>query len=199
MVIKCPVCGAHVPENVAVEIPHASGVEHYCSIRCAESVEAWSDKPTRTLPQPPHRILVAVDGSGPSLRATELAASLASVTGASIQLLHAINPRMRLLQLGAARGAGSALGVDSEKVEEHVRQDAATQLERCREICRLAGVEATTCIEVKPPARAIADEVDKFDLVVMGSRGIDALSNTSPGSLSHRIISEIQKPVLVVH
>jgi len=57
-VLKCPVCGSHVPVEAAVEIPVAGERVRFCSVRCAEAGEAQaagddSGKPAR--PEPTRR------------------------------------------------------------------------------------------------------------------------------------------------
>jgi len=176
-------------------------------VRCAISTETQQEraagpKPAsaRALPPAPRAIVVAVDGSGPSLRAVELATSLAKVSGGSLTLLYAIDPSLiRLLPLDGTFGGATRLGVDIAKMEEAMRKDAVAQLERCGHICEAAGVEHVGRVEMKPPVRAIADAAEKADLVVMGSRGLGAFAGAAIGSLSHRVIGETRKPVLVVH
>ncbi len=201
MVAKCPVCGAHVPTAVAVEILTGDSVERFCSLRCAVSADpnpTCKVRPT-ALPQPPKRILVAVDGSGPSLRATELAAAMAAAMGGEIELLHAIDPNVIRALPREPMSAGRRLGFHAGEVEAYLREETETQLERYRKVCEAADVKVTSRIETKPPARAIAEAAEEFDLIVMGSRGLDALSGAALGSLSHRVIAETRRPVLVVH
>lgn len=209
MMLKCPVCGAHVPEEAAVELPTATGPERYCSLRCGISSETERERaagPTppapavHALPPAPRAIVVAVDGSGPSLRAVELAVSIAKVTGGRLTLIHAIDPALiRLLPLDSAFAGATRLGLDIGLMEETLRKDAVLQLERCGRICEGAGVEYIGRVVMEPPTRAIADAAEKADLVVMGSRGLGAFSGAALGSLSHRVIGETSKPVLVVH
>jgi len=57
-VIKCPVCGSHVPVEAAVEIPIAGETVKFCSVRCAEVGEGQAGaggpaKPPR--PESPRR------------------------------------------------------------------------------------------------------------------------------------------------
>jgi nucleotide-binding universal stress UspA family protein len=54
-------------------------------------------------------------------------------------------------------------------------------------------------IEARPPLEAILDAAANVDLIVMGSRGRDALSGASLGSLAQRVITSTQTRVLVVH
>ena len=206
MMLKCPVCGAHVPEEAAVELPTAKGSERYCSLRCGMSSETERERAggvapaAHVVPPPPRAIVVAVDGSGPSLRAVEFAAAIAKVTGGRLTLIHAIDPALiRLLPLDSAFAGATRLGLDIGKMEENLRIDALRQLERCGRICESAGVPYTSHVAMERPTRAIADAAEKADLVVMGSRGLGAFSGAALGSLSHRVIGETSKPVLVVH
>lgn len=195
--IKCPVCGAHVPKAIAVEVPVGVHFETYCSLRCAS---AEGRMPSAELPAAPRRILVAVDGSGPSLRATRFAAALALTSGASVELIHAIDPGMlRTLPLAAGPEGVTRLGIQTDELEKRLRSDAEVQLECCREICKAAGVEVGTRVEIAAPNRAIVEAAEGVDLLVMGSRGLGATSGQRVGSLSQRVIAETGKPVLVVH
>ena len=203
--LKCPVCGVHVPKEVALELPIEKGRESYCSLACAiaaekEREQAGAAASAHALPRPPREIVVAVDGSGPALRAVELAVSLAKLTDGRLTLIHAIDPALiRLLPLDSALASAARLGLDIRQMEETLRKDAARQLDRCGRICEGAGVRYTSRVEMEQPARAIAEAAKKADLVVMGSRGLGAFSGAALGSLSHRVIGETDKPVLVVH
>jgi nucleotide-binding universal stress UspA family protein len=193
-----------VPRDVAVEIPTAAAREHYCSLRCAAIAESDGSgaKPATLGPLPPlpQRLVVAVDGSGPSLRAVELATSLARATSGHVTLLLAIDPApLRLLPLDAGIAGGTRLGLELDQIEAKLRKDAEVQLDRCIRICRDAGVAHASRIEVKAPMRAIADAAPHADLVVMGSRGLGAFAGAALGSLSHRVIGAVKCPVLVVH
>lgn len=200
---KCPVCGAHVPPEVSVDVPTASGVQHYCSLRCAATAEAEGGAPAAwapALPELPRRILVAVDGSGPSLRAVGLAAALARASRGSVTLLHALDPRLLRwlpVEIGIAGGVG--IGPRPEDMERAFREEAESQLARCRRMCETAGVPVTARIEVAVPLRAVGEAAADADLVVIGSRGLGAFSGAALGSLSQRVLGETRKPVLVVH
>jgi nucleotide-binding universal stress UspA family protein len=52
---------------------------------------------------------------------------------------------------------------------------------------------------VKPPLEAILDAAARADLVVMGSRGREALAASSLGSLAQRVVTAARAPVLIVH
>jgi nucleotide-binding universal stress UspA family protein len=187
MLVKCGVCGAHVPAEVAVDLPESG--ERYCSLACAMQRDAKGAP--LPLPALPRRILVAVDGSGPSLRATQMAIALAREGGGALTLLHAIDPA---LLRRAAGETGDAAGR-----ERALRAEAEGQLERCRRLCESAAVPASLRIEVDVPARAVAAAAEQADLVVVGSRGLGAASGQSVGSLAQRLLAETRTPLLVIH
>jgi len=201
MMVKCPVCGAHVPPEIALEAPSGAG-ERYCSLRCVLVAEGEGARPlaSRELPEPPRQILVAVDGSGPSLRAVEMASALARSHGGSVSLLHAVDPQpLRWLPTETALAGAERLGLRTEKIEQQMREDAEAQLERCRRLCEATGVPVSVHVVLDAPVRAIAEAAEHADLVVVGSRGLGALSGAALGSLSHRLIGATRKPVLIVH
>lgn len=201
MLVKCPKCGAHVPAEVTVEAPVAGQTVRFCSLGCAQAAEAEAARQAALppLPEAPKRILVPVDGSGPSLRATELAATLARLSGGRVTLLHAIDPRKLRWLSGVSALADARLALPPGEVEHGLRRDAEVQLDRCRRVCEAAGVPVAWRIEVEPPLRAIVDAASDADLIVMGSRGRGALSGAALGSLSHRVLGETRKSVVIVH
>jgi nucleotide-binding universal stress UspA family protein len=191
-----------VPPEVAVEISGAEGLQRYCSLRCADAAarEAGGGAVPPVVPEFPRRILVAVDGSGPSLRAVAMAASLARASGGTVTLLHAVDPRLlRFLPTETALAGEARLGLIPDAVERGIREDAESQLALCQRLCEKAGVAATTRVEVAAPVRAIADAAADADLVVIGSRGRGALSGAALGSVSQRLLGATHKPILVVH
>jgi nucleotide-binding universal stress UspA family protein len=202
MIVQCRMCRCNVPRTAAVEVGSGEAVEYYCSLRCLALADREREQSPALAPAPalPRRILVAVDGSGPSVRAAATAASLAKVFGASVELLHAIDPSLlRMLPLDAALAGAEILGMSLEQIQRQLRDEAEVQLEPCRRACEAAGVPATIRIVIEARSRAIAEAAEKADLLVIGSRGLGALSGAALGSLSHRLIGETEKPLLVVH
>lgn len=197
MAVDCSVCGTLVAAEVAIVSATGTGEERsFCSARCADAGGAVgvSGAP------PPRRLLVAVDGSGPSLRAVELATRLAAATGGSIRLLHAIDINMLRLVGEAPLGVGPiGVGLRTTEIQQTLRREAETQLAACRRVCERAGVAVSDAIEIAPPVEAIVRAARDADLVVMGTRGRGALSGAILGSVSQRVMASAGTPVLVVH
>jgi nucleotide-binding universal stress UspA family protein len=195
MIDKCEVCGAHVPDAVVLDVVYGGVRRLFCSAGCADT------QVRDVLPDPPplpHTILVAVDGSGPSVRATEVAAALARAAKGRLRLLGAVDPSgLRALAMDPV--AGTRFSALAEQVASALRDSTVAQLDRCRRFCERAGVPCTVVIETRPPLEAILDAAADVDLVVMGSRGRDALSSSSLGSHAQRVVTGTRTPVLVVH
>ncbi len=195
MITKCSNCGTHVPETVALEIVHEGATRTFCSAQCAD-VQLRDVLPE--VPPLPRRILVAVDGSGPSVRAVETAVRFAVAAQGEIRLLTAIDTSW-VRGTALLPRIGAKVTALTEETERLLREGAEAQLNRCRRICQQAKVPCSTAIEVRPPLEAILRAAADVDLIVMGSRGRDALTSASLGSLAHRVVASTQTRVLVVH
>jgi nucleotide-binding universal stress UspA family protein len=201
MLVKCHACGSHVPAETTIEVPRQGQMLHFCSARCADAeTAAGALAPLGPLPAPPRRLLVAVDGSGPSIRAVEWAASFAALTRGEVRLLYAVDSAfLRAIGVGSPEQGAPRLGVRPADVAAALHEDAEKHFARCRRICEAAGVPCSSHVEFRPPVDAIADAAREADLVVMGSRGMGAVSGAVLGSLSHRVLGSVKTPVLVVH
>lgn len=197
MAVDCSVCGTPVAAEVAVVSAAGTGeARSFCSARCAHAGGAVVASTAR----PPRRLLVAVDGSGPSLRAVELATALAVATDGSIRLLYAIDANLLRLVGEAPLGVGPiGVGLRTTEIQETLRREAETQLAACRRVCEGAGVPVSDEIEIASPVEAIVRAARDADLVVMGTRGRGSLSGAILGSVSQRVMASARIPVLVVH
>ncbi|MFJ7935025.1 universal stress protein [Sporosarcina sp. NPDC096371] len=136
-----------------------------------------------------NRILVAVDGSDNSRRAAEHAAYLASLNhGAVVKVLYILDyDRTRSDVL---YNAGSDdLHIDRKKqlipVEEAFDQRSVTY-----ELVIKHGEPGPTIV-------TFANSND-FDLVIVGSRGLNAFQEMVLGSVSHKVAKRVTAPVLIV-
>lgn len=135
-------------------------------------------------------ILVAVDGSEPSLKALQLAGEIASSTGAELLLAHATEPLVYVTE---------AYFVPTAEVERAERERSQKILGEAAERAKKAGWKARTLSLRGPPAESIADAAAEHgaDLVVVGSRGLGAVARVLLGSVADRLVHVSKKPVLV--
>jgi nucleotide-binding universal stress UspA family protein len=138
------------------------------------------------------RVLVAVDGSDPSLKAVRMAAEIAQRFGAKLTLVHVV-PRLLL--------PPDVYGLTIATVEREHRTYAEGVLERAVVAVNAPGMEASTEVLFGSPAECIAEKAAAPDvgMVVLGSRGHGAVARVFLGSVSDRLVHICTKPVLVVH
>jgi nucleotide-binding universal stress UspA family protein len=131
------------------------------------------------------KILVAYDGSEPAKHALDRATWLPHDEGVwVISVVPVI--------LGAGRGGG----IDpTSGVEDHRRM-----LDEAAAILASRGVEARAIEAVGHPADAIlrVAQDEGFDIVVLGSRGLNAVERFVMGSVSTRVVTHAHCDVLVV-
>ncbi|MCI0572700.1 MAG: universal stress protein [Myxococcaceae bacterium] len=137
------------------------------------------------------RYLVAIDNSQPSLDAVDLAARLASKTGASLTLLHVVTP------IDTPPGLPAEFATD---LTASLRKEGQDLLDNVAARVKPKGVSVNTQLELGDPARRIADLARQADveMVVMGSHGRNAMARMLMGSVATKVVHLCEKPVLVV-
>jgi nucleotide-binding universal stress UspA family protein len=134
------------------------------------------------------RILLATDGSRPAATAEMVAASLALASGGSVRVVHAWS-------LEAHERAG-AWDLETRREAEALTLSVVDRL-------RALGVKAEALVsraDRDHVADAIADAADECeaDLVVVGSRGLSDWQSLRRHSVSHKLLTAVECPVLVV-
>jgi nucleotide-binding universal stress UspA family protein len=135
------------------------------------------------------KIVVPVDGSDHSHRATEYAVELAGLTGARILLIHCHRPFPALLGEPYFQKAVSTILTHSDEL-----------LDPYRQILKSSTVEFEDRILEGPPGHAICEvaQIEKSDMIIMGSRGHTNLEGLFLGSVTHRVLHAAPCPVLVI-
>ena len=135
------------------------------------------------------RILLATDGSVHAERALKYARDLALRDNAEVIVVHAF------------KSVPSYLGHESREqlIGRHVAA-AREVAEKAAEELELAGVKVVVDVAEGPPAEAIlrAADVRRADLIVMGTRGHGEVTSLLLGSVSHRVLTHTDLPVMVV-
>jgi nucleotide-binding universal stress UspA family protein len=135
------------------------------------------------------KIVVGYDGSEHGDRALERAVGLAPGGGSLIVVSAA-----RLTALGG--GAGSA----SSAVDPIEAEWAQSNLDKARERLAAKGVEARTVEAHGDPADALvrAAKDEGADLIIVGTRGLNAAQRALLGSVSTKVVHDAGCDVLVV-
>ncbi len=138
-------------------------------------------------------IVVGVDGSDTSLRASAKAASLARANGARLLLVTVVRPPEGWWGIGGAPPPPEALAAALTEGRREVLADAESKLD-------LAGIDYETIEELGEPATRLMAvcEQQGADLLVIGRRGAGLFERVILGSVADRICHLCTCPVLVV-
>ncbi|MGI0074763.1 MAG: universal stress protein [Nitrosotalea sp.] len=133
-------------------------------------------------------ILVAVDGSESSKRAFEKSIFLSQKCGASLHMLHVVACEL---------GGDSAAVFD---LLDEVKANAANMLESYKNEAAKNDVQIEVMIQQGDPAQMIVElsKKNKYDLIIMGTRGKTAFQELLLGSVSLKVIHHASCPVMVV-
>jgi len=149
---------------------------------------------------PFQRILVAVDGSEGSARASEVAVDLAERLDAQLFVLNVYRgyPEYMTLFPRAPSPSGDAI----QAYESYARKAALEVVGRTLSMAEKKGVKAKpqTSGTVGSVVQAITDYAasEKIDLIVMGTRGMGGFKKMLLGSVSSGVVTHAQCAVLVV-
>lgn len=146
------------------------------------------------------KVLLAVDDSDYAVHATEYAAMLCQKIGdAEITVLHVKNPSFPSLAFDETLGIGMLPNWTAMQEQREKISDLA--LAATKEVLSKAGQKAIVRSEWGHPADVICNIADKerFDLIVMGSRGMGHFTGLFLGSVSDRVSHRARTPVLIVH
>lgn len=135
------------------------------------------------------RILVATDGSTGGKAAVKEGLGLATETGAAVTFVY-----VRHLPLPI--WGDPFYGRELQRDLEYARK----MLDAAAEEAEENGIEAGVEILEGDPATQIADLASsrEVDLIVVGSRGLGAVTGTLLGSVSRALVRRAKRPVLVV-
>ena len=134
------------------------------------------------------KILVPIDGSKYSFKALEKARVLCEKFGSELIVITVVSDIV-------------ALNVDYkiDIISQNIAS-AEQMLNQIEQDFKDSNIKLTTLYKIEDITREIVEQAEKndVDLIVMGSRGLGMLSRTFLGSISHKVINNTDKSVLVV-
>jgi nucleotide-binding universal stress UspA family protein len=133
-------------------------------------------------------MLLALDDSEQSTKAFAMAKSLAKLSGGEVRVLH-------VREYGFAGRAGQ---VDLEE-----RSEAHAIVDKAVADLTTAGIKASGTVRGAPFGHGAGEILDEAistgaTLIVMGSRGLNALEGLVVGSTTHKVLHLGSLPVLIV-
>jgi nucleotide-binding universal stress UspA family protein len=146
------------------------------------------------------KILVAIDGSKPSLDASEQAISLAAKYEAELIAVHVVSPDVRhgfledVITPGLPASLKEVVVLTMEKGQKYlddVKQNASENK---------VEVRTEVLIGASSVVKEIVEYADehKIDLIVIGTRGISGIKKMLLGSTASGVLSYAHCPVLIV-
>ncbi len=143
----------------------------------------------------PKRIVVAFDGSVPSIRALRTAMSISKKYGSKISVAHAV-----AFPIGGY-GTGEAY-FDWDEYYSLAKKNILKILNPLLEEAKEDGIEIDSVFTsgTTSVAESLLEEASKIkaDLVVMGSRGLGGFKSLLLGSVSNAVVAHADVPVLIV-
>jgi nucleotide-binding universal stress UspA family protein len=141
-------------------------------------------------------ILLPIDDSAASRKATRKAIALATEIGARVTGYHAV-PKAH----GRVYGEGYAFSTPSQAGEMKRRARHSRSVERAAAEARSCGVAYRTVVgEAATPAEGIlaAARTCKCDAILIGTNGRRGLSRLALGSVAEQVVRNATIPVLVL-
>ncbi len=135
------------------------------------------------------RVLAPIDFSSASVNSANYAAKfIESLGGGILELIHCINIQRR---------AGMFLRID-DVLKEQASQDLARLAKDI--IDRSVGVDIAIKVTNNDPKTYLASYIlkEKFDYVVMGTKGLSAIKEVTIGSVTDYLMNKIDTPIIVV-
>lgn len=136
-------------------------------------------------------ILVPVDGSDNSYRALDAALLLSEKLGSNITVIHVME-EFPITHIGSEK-------LLSEVLEAYKKENQDI-LSKCSEIATQKGLTIKTVLIQGNPASVILDysKKEKFDLLIMGSRGLGKFKELILGSVSGKIVHHSPCAVMLI-
>lgn len=140
------------------------------------------------------KILAATDGSKHALRAVKYAAALLANNKDKTNSI----TLMSVHDDAGLRHAQSFVG--KAAIADYLREESDKDLKSAMKVLTDAGIKHDQIIVVGKPAAEIvaAAQKGKYDLIVMGSKGRNAVSDLLLGSVAQRVLSMSKQSVLLV-
>jgi nucleotide-binding universal stress UspA family protein len=140
------------------------------------------------------KVLIAIDGSEPTLRACRIVASLLSPDKDSVRLVTVLS----YSDYPYTKIPGVHL-VDEPRREEHERELVHRLTDEPRGIMQEVGLAVGVAHRFGNPTEEIVAEIDEWhpDLLVMGRRGVRGFERVI-GSVSEHVLHHCEVPILLV-
>jgi nucleotide-binding universal stress UspA family protein len=142
------------------------------------------------------KILIATDGSDPSMKASRYGVKLAKSLASRVTVLYVINETA----ISKAMASLVGRGFSEEDLRRTLKNSAEGIVAEVSKMGDAAGVCVEPLIREGDPALRILDEagIEEVDLILMGSHGEGGISSRLIGSVAQKVLNWSETPVMVV-
>lgn len=142
------------------------------------------------------KILIATDGSDPSMKASRYGVKLAKSLSSQVTVLYVINETAISKAISSLVGRGFS----EEDLRRTLKDSAEGIVAEVSKMGEAAGVCVEAQIREGDPALRILDEagMEGVDLILMGSHGEGGISSRLIGSVAQKVLNWSETPVMVV-
>jgi nucleotide-binding universal stress UspA family protein len=156
------------------------------------------------------KLLVPVDGSSASINAVKKSIEIAKKYDFSIKLIcivasdvsrgHKRNEQL-WRQVDGSAITGRPMTIDDDVLTSKLRESSDELLDSIVAELDFGDIKVEKEVSFGEPYVKILETAkdEKFDLIVIGNRGFSKIKSFFLGSVTQRVISEAQCPVLVIH
>lgn len=141
------------------------------------------------------KILVPVDGSSQSLAALQHSIKLAKVSGSTVTLFYVLQDSNSF-----ANGKADDRSADESDTPSGEKVKAQEMLKKLKESFSDHEVRINTAITAGKITKEICKkaEIEGYDVIVMGSRGLGKIDGILKGSVSKKVSRDACCPVIVI-
>lgn len=132
------------------------------------------------------KILVPVDGSDLSMKAFEKALSFAKLVDGSVDIVH-VTDYPTTGPIGMEQPKGLEPGTDDYKLMQSYLQVANER-----------GMDIGTLLKSGIPADVIIGMSDRYDIIIMGNRGMNPITSLVIGSVAEKVARSACCPVMLI-
>ena len=137
-----------------------------------------------------NKYLVAIDGSGYSINALETAIKFAEKAGGTITLITVLSMDTFGIGTQNIRSYNSTLDENADKLRSYldeIKEKYDSDKYKIEKLIRIGNV-----------SNEIIEESEKHDLLFIGSRGLGAIKRAFLGSVSGKVVNNVDIPAIVV-
>lgn len=143
------------------------------------------------------QVLVPIDGSKESLAAAALARDfLAANLAGSVSLIHVVNIARELSDISLIKPTL----IDEAWIDRNIKNKGRDILKPAEVLFQQSGLPVDTIVKWGDPAEQAEKTAREggFDLIVVGNRGLSAISGMILGSVSSKILHTAKCQVIVI-